>query len=126
MQLDVLADSNVSDASRISLRQVGDGAQLIRMQEAAGQPDPDHEIRRGLALAAGTAQSSRAITLRVDAPPAEVRLQPGFRNGGKALAGKAADFLKAFPGVFFLLQPLRALCFGLGLRYCLCTHKISC
>ena len=55
---------------------------------------------------------ARAVSLGVNAPPAEIGADPFRRDGVESLAGKAADFLQAFPWILRALQALDALCFG--------------
>src|SRR5947209_9791010 len=115
MQLNILANSDVGDTARISLREIGEGAQLMRSKKAVGKADSHHEIRSGFTFPAAAAQRSCAIALGVDSPPAEVGFYPRFRDGRVSLTGEVAYFLKALPRILFPLQPFSALCLGFSL-----------
>src|SRR4029450_2905813 len=88
---------------------VGDGSELRRFNDAVGNPDADHEVPDGLALAALAADRAGAVALGVDAPPAKVRSQPLGRARVPALEGEALDLGVRLPGIQLPLEPLDAL-----------------
>jgi hypothetical protein len=118
--LNILPHGDVGNASRVLLRQIGDSAQLVRLQQPIRNADAHHEIRQGLPFSVFTAHHSGAVALRVHAPPAEVSADPLGRNRIETLAGKAADFIQALPRVLLSLQAFDALRFRLFDRIC---HK---
>src|SRR6185437_15334227 len=125
MELDILAHSDVSGSSGILFRQISNGAQLVRVDEPIGETNTQHEIRHCFAFATAAAQRSSAIALRVNAPPAEVCLDPLIRDCGVALCGELADFVEAFPGILLLLKPFGPLGFCFLYRcYHGCAHLI--
>ena len=92
----------------------------MRLEQAVGNTDAEHEVGQGLAFAALSADNARAIPLRVNAPPAEIRAQPLGGDRLKSLAREPTDFFEALPGILFPLQPLDSLRFRLLDRIC---HK---
>src|SRR5713101_2027162 len=92
----------------------------MRLEQAVGNADAEHEVRQSLPFAALSADNARAIPLRVNAPPAEIRAQPLGWDRLKALTREPTDFLEAIPGILFPLQPLDSLRFRLFDRIC---HK---
>ena len=111
----------VGGSAGIFLGDVGDGSELVRMEQAVGDADAHHEEWQCLAFAVLAADHSGAVPLRVHAPPAEVCAQPFGRDGIEAFAGELADVVEPFPGILFPLQPLDPLCF----RFCRCScHRI--
>src|SRR6266481_6365683 len=125
VQLNILADGYVGRASRISFRQRRNQAKLVCAQETVRDANSHHEVRRGLAFTSAPASDSGSVTLGINAPPLEIGLQPGFRNGAMALAREAADLFQTLPWVLLLLQPfglLRLGLFDLGL-YRSCIHS---
>src|SRR5205085_329597 len=103
------------------LGKVGDRAELRALEDAVGDPNAHHEVRGASALAAGAADDARAIALRVDAPPAQIRLQPRGRNRLVPRAEIADDLAVGLPRVELALQSLRALRF----RLFRCVHAHS-
>ncbi|MGA2302543.1 MAG: hypothetical protein ABSG77_17830 [Candidatus Acidiferrum sp.] len=81
VELDVLADGDVCDAVAVAIGEVGNGAELTAGEETVGDADTDHEERNGAAFAARAADDAEAVTLRVDAPGAEIGGEPLGRNG---------------------------------------------
>ena len=112
MQLDVLAGGDIGEVPGVLLRDVADGAELVRGEQAVGKADAHHEELGGLALAADATGGADAIALGVDAPPLEVEAGPLGEDGGAALSGEVADLVPGFPGVFLELETLGSL--GLG------------
>src|SRR5919201_1492509 len=106
MELDVLAHRKVGGTAAVFLADAGDRAELMRLEQAIGNSNPDHEVRDRLPFPALAARNAYSITLGVDAPPAEIRPDPLGRNGLKSLACEAADVLQSFPWVLFALQAL--------------------
>src|SRR5215469_1892358 len=92
------------------------------MEEPVRQPDPHHEIGNRFAFTAGTAQSSGAVPLGIDAPPAKISLEPRLGNSIVPRARECANLFQALPGILLAFEALYALCFGLRLGYCLCAH----
>ena len=90
MELDVLAHGEVRDAPRVALGEIGDGPELGGDQEPVRDPDADHEIGCSAALTPLAAGHPCAVALRVDPPPAEVRLPLG-RHGAEPFAGESAN-----------------------------------
>src|SRR6266851_6026576 len=95
----------------------------MRLEQAVGNADAEHEVRQSLPFAALSADNSGAVPLRVNAPPAEIRAQPLGWDRLKALAREPTDFFEALPGILFPLQPLDSLRFRLFDRIC---HKRIC
>src|SRR6266849_5008960 len=92
----------------------------MRLKKAVGNANAKHEIRQGLSFAALSADNAGAVSLRVNAPPAEIRTQPLRWNRIEALTRESVDFFEAFPRILFPLQPLDSLRFCLFDRIC---HK---
>src|SRR6266852_5819522 len=90
----------------------------MRSQQAVGNANPHHEVGKRLALAAFSAEHAGAVTLRVDAPGAEVCAHPLGRNGLNAAAREAADFVEMLPRILLALQALDALRLVLGFGLC--------
>ena len=109
MELKVLTHGDVGDAAAMPLGEVGDRSELGRLDDAVGNPDADHEVPDGLALAALAADRAGAVALGVDAPPAKVRSEPLGRDRVPALAGEALDLGVSLPGIQLPLEPLHAL-----------------
>ena len=99
VELDVLAHREVGDPARVLLGQIGDRAQLVRVEDSVGNPDPHHQVGHGLALAALASHRAHAVALRVHAPEPEVGLQPRRRNRLEAFAGEADDLRVRVPGI---------------------------
>jgi hypothetical protein len=112
MQLKVLADGNIGDASRVTLRDVADGANLVAAQQAVGYPNAHHEVRRCFALAAGAAENSSAIALGINTPGAEVGAEPFGRNRSVPGARERANLVEMLPSILGVLKTLDALRFG--------------
>ena len=120
VQLDILAHRQVSGCARIFLGDVGDGSQLVSMEQAVRNTDAHHEEREGLPFSVLAADHAHSITLGVNAPPAEICAQPFGRDGVEAFAGELADIVEPFPGIFLALQALDPL--GFCFLDCVC-HK---
>jgi len=116
----VLADRDVRDAAAVPVGEVGDRANLARLEHAVRNADSHHEMPHGLALAALAADRADAVALRVDPPPSEVRAQPLWRDGVPALAREALDVGVGLPGILLALEPLDPLRLRLfqGLTHC--------
>src|SRR5467141_2515316 len=99
MQLNVLPDGEVCHAPAILLRQPRNRSQLVRVEQAIRDSYSEHETGQRLALAALAGDYACAVSLGVDAPPAEIRAQPFRRNRLESLAGKAAYFVEGLPGI---------------------------
>src|SRR5262249_28881075 len=112
MQLDVLPDRDIGGTARVLFRKSGDDVKLPRGEKPVGQPDAQHEVGHSLTFATGAAEGARAVTLRVDPPPAEICLDPGLGPRGVALRGEGADLIEAFPGVLLPLESLHLLNLG--------------
>src|SRR3990172_12883027 len=95
----------------------------LEMLLEAGRPGleiRDQPVREALGLgqrdlaelAARAADRAHAIALRVDPPPAEMRVEPFRRDGVPALAREALDLGIRGPGVERCLEPLRPLRLG--------------
>ena len=123
MQLNVLPHREVGDAARIAPSDAGDGSQLVGLQQAVGNSNPHHEERQGPSLAVLAAHHSRAIALRVDSPPAEVRADPLGWNRVEAFARKPANLGQTVPRIHRALQSFDFLRFGFFDRIC---HKLIC
>src|SRR5216117_4022292 len=61
---------------RVALGEPGDRAKLVSLELTVRDPDADHEVARRLALTTLAADRADTVTLRVDAPPAEVGPEP--------------------------------------------------
>ena len=120
VELDVLADRDVRHPARVALRDVGDRRELPRGQEPIGDPDAKHEVGHGLAFAALAADGTHAVTLRVDAPPAKIRVQPFGGNRIPALAPEPLDLGLGGPRVDCRLEALGPLC----LRFLSCLRHL--
>ncbi len=105
VELNILTDGNIGDAASVALGETGDGAELMRGQQAIGHGDAHHEVGSGFAFPANAADGADAVTLRVDAPPLEEEA-PFGGDGIVAVARKRADFFERFPGVLFALEAL--------------------
>src|SRR5689334_5149659 len=105
MQLNILPDGNVGLSARITLRELANGAQLTRGENAVRNPDAQHEILGGFSLATLAADRAHAITLRVNAPPFEVHARPLRRNAAASLPREFTDFRDALPWILLALQP---------------------
>jgi hypothetical protein len=112
VQLDILAHRDVGDAARVPLGEIGDPPRLCRGQNTVWNADAHEEIPDRLALAARAADRAHAIALRVDPPPAEIRVEPFRRDRVPALAREALDLGIRGPGVERPLEPLRPLRLG--------------
>src|SRR6202022_3770039 len=99
MQLNVLPDGEVCHAPAILLRQLRNGSQLGRVEQAIRDSYSEHEIGQRLALAALAGNYACSVSLGVDAPPAKICAQPFRRNRLESLAGKAAYFVEGLPGI---------------------------
>jgi hypothetical protein len=117
VKLDVLPHRDVGDPAAMALGQVGDRPDLLRLEQAVGNPDSHHEMPHCLAFAALAADRTDAVSLRIDAPPAEVRGEPLGRHRVPALARKALDVGIGFPGIQLALEPLDPLRLGLFHRF---------
>ena len=65
VELEVLANGDVGDAAAVPLGEVGDGSELRGLDDAVRDPDADHEVPDGLALAALAADRADAVALGV-------------------------------------------------------------
>src|SRR5215471_21484707 len=99
VQLDILSDGDVGNSTGVFFRQISNRAHLRGIHEAVGEADTDHEVGCSLAFAAATAESTGAIPLRVDAPPAEVGLDPLIGDSCMAMQSELADLIDAFPWI---------------------------
>src|ERR1700722_973290 len=113
MQLKVLPDRNVCNASCVPLGDVRNRAHLPAAQEAIRDTNPHHEVGRALALSARAADDSRAISLGVHAPRPEIRAKPLRWDRSIALLRKLADVVEMLPGILRVLQTLDTLRFRL-------------
>src|SRR5262249_26033284 len=126
MELDVLAHRNVGNAAGKVFRKSRYSAQLAGIDEPAGEPDTQHKVRRAFTLAAASADRASAIPLGINAPPAQVSLQPLVGYRGMSAQGEAADLLKALPWVLLSLEPFGPLGFGLFYWCCrYCAHVLT-
>src|SRR5260370_29790882 len=103
MQLDVLPNGDVGNSSRKTAGKVRDGSELLRGEQAIGDPDTNHEEGHRLAFAAFAPDHAGSVALRLNTPPAEVRAQPFRWNGVKPGARETANFIESFPGILFPL-----------------------
>src|SRR4029077_4960310 len=122
VELHVLAHGEIGHAARVALGEIGERAELVRLQRAVGDADAHHEVGHRLALAALAADRAHAVALAVNAPPAEVHA-PLRRDGGDALAGEPLDLSVGFPRIERLLETLGPLRFRF-LR-CLAHHALQ-
>ena len=83
-----------------------------RSHHAVGNADAHHEALQRPAFAAFAAGYSGAVSLGVNAPPAEISADPFGRDRLESLAGEAPDFVQALPWIHGALQALDSLCFG--------------
>src|SRR5580698_6337393 len=113
MQLKVLPDSNIRNASRVLLGNVRNRAHLLAAQQAIRDANPHHEVGRALAFSARAADDACAISLRVHAPRPEIRAEPLRWDRSIAFARKLADLVEMLPGILRVLQTLDALRFRL-------------
>ncbi len=118
VQLNVLPCRDVCKIPRVLLRKVPDHPQLRTRQNAIRQPDAHHEELSGLTLAGRSTRYPRAISLRVDAPPLEIKPGPLRKDRAAALLCELANLIPRLPGVLGELQPLGFLCFGLFHDWC--------
>src|SRR5580692_5340915 len=93
------------------------------IKNAVGDADAKHEAGQCLALAAFSADHTGAVSLRVNAPPAEIGAQPFGRNGIEASSREASNLVERFPRVLLPLQSLDPLCLRLFYRFSLCHKK---
>ena len=122
VQLDILAHRQVGGSAGVFLGDVGDGSQLVRMEQAVGNADTHHEEGQRLPFPVFPADHAGAVALGVHTPPAEICAQPFRGDGIEAFAGELADVIQAFPGILLPLQPLHPL--GLGFGHCRCCHCV--
>ena len=80
VKLDVLADGDVGNAVAELRREIGDGADLAAGEEAVRDADADHEVGSGLPFSAGAADDAQSVALGVNAPGAEIGVEPLRRN----------------------------------------------
>src|SRR5580693_2969794 len=113
MQLEVLPDRNIRNASRMPLGNVRNREYLLAAQQAIGDTNPHHEVGRALAFSARAADDSCAISLGVYAPRPEIRAEPLRWNRRIALARKLADLVEMLPGILRVLETLDTLRFRL-------------
>ena len=113
VELNILADGEIGERVAVTLGNLCDGTQLIGAQQAVGQGNAHHEILRGFAFAARAADGAGAVTLRVNAPPFEIKVGPFGEDGGAALAREFLDFVEVLPRVLRALEALDLL----GLRF---------
>ncbi len=113
VQLNVLSGSDVGKVARVLFCQFADDAQLVRREQAVGQPDAHHKVLGGLAHAVLAASDARTVALGIDAPPLEVELCPLRQYGSATLAGKLAYLVPCLPGILGELQSLGLLGFAL-------------
>src|SRR5438552_2372817 len=104
MQLNILTDRQIGNSVGVAASEVGDGAELAGTHHAVGNANAHHEALQRPAFPALAAGDSRSVALGVDAPPAEISSDPFWRDRLESLAGEAADFLKALPGIHRALQ----------------------
>ena len=109
--LDVLADGDVGKVPPVAARNFRKHASLVSPQNAVGDADPHHEVVGRFALAAFAPGHARAVPLRVNAPPAEVRA-PFLGDRGAAGAGKGANLVNRVPGILLALQTFGSLRLG--------------
>src|SRR5271155_2595296 len=95
------------------MRQVSDRSQLMGIQNAIGNANAKHEAGQRLAFAALSADNPGAVTLGVNAPPAEVGSQPLGWNGIKAGSREASNLVERLPWIFLPLQAFDSLCLRL-------------
>src|ERR1700723_1355490 len=103
VELNILTHGEVSDTESVFLCEVGNRSKLVRAKQTIRDTDTNHKIRHGFAFTAVAGNHAGAVSLRIDAPPAEIRAEPFWWNRGVAFAGEAADFREALPGIHGLL-----------------------
>src|SRR6185437_17001176 len=84
----------------------------MREKNPVWNTDAEHEIGDGRANAALAAEHAVAVSLRINAPPAEIRPHPFRRNCFVSPLGELPDFFQTFPGILCLFQPFRPLRVG--------------
>src|SRR5580698_5867814 len=109
MQLNILADGQIGDAIGVAAGEVSDGAELPRSHHAVGDADANHETLQRLPYSALAAGYARAVTLGINAPPAEISSDPFGRDRLKSLASEAPDFIQAVPRIGGPLEALDSL-----------------
>src|SRR5580704_18472522 len=112
MQLKVLPDGDIRDATGVLLGNIRDRANLAAAQQAVRDANSYHEVWCRLAFSARSADDSHAVSLRVNAPGPEIGAEPLGRNRSIAIARKRANLVKMLPCILRLFQALDALCFG--------------
>src|SRR5579872_1060345 len=113
MELDILANGEVGDPVGITMCQICDSTQLPGGEDSIWNSDTDHKPLQRAALATFSTSDSPAISLRVNAPPAEVGSNPFGRNRVEAVASEAADLVQSVPRILRAFQALSSLGFGL-------------
>ena len=110
--LDVLPVGDVGDAAAELVGDLADRPELLGVQLAAGDPDPEHEVAVldvGVLQRPGAAAVDPRPALGVEPPPAESRAQVGRVDRVEALAGVALlDPGPDVEAVVVLLRPLGA------------------
>src|SRR5580704_10928779 len=106
MELNILANGEIGARTCVTLGNLCDCAELVGAEDAVGQGDAHHEVRRGLAFAARAADCAGAVALGVDAPPFEIETSPFGEDRVAALSREFLDFVEMFPGVLRALEEL--------------------
>src|ERR1700760_1870523 len=85
---------------------------LARGEKTIRQADTQHEVWQRFSFTVGSAENSGAIALGVNAPPAEVSLDPRFGDRSEALAREGADFFQTLPGILLPFETFGLLRLG--------------
>ena len=85
MQLNILPNSYIRHAARVTLSDIRNGADLRAAQYAVGNPDPHHKVGRRFSFSTGAANHAIAVALCVNPPRAKIRPQPLRRYRAVAL-----------------------------------------
>src|SRR6185369_14184170 len=113
MQLNVLTDGEVSDASRIFLNRTRDRSRLVAQQQSVGNANAQHKIRNSFTFAASSSDRTSSVSLGVNTPEAEVRCEPFRGNGIESSTRKVANLVQALPCILLSFQPFDFLRFRL-------------
>ena len=106
MELKILPDGDIRHPPGVAPGLLGEGAELVRDQQAVGDPDAHHEAGDG------PSHGALPVALGVQPPPPKAQVEVVLRDGPKALPGIPEQVGQHLPGTTFALDPLGALRFG--------------
>src|SRR6202035_4168822 len=82
VELNILAYGQVGNTETVFIREVRNRPELVRVKQTIRDANPHHEKRHGFPFTTVAATHAGAVALRIDAPPAEIRAKPFWRDRG--------------------------------------------